>query len=290
MSGGLARRILTWGALIKFSHSVFALPFAVIMMVVVHRMKPISLGQVGWMLVCIVAARTCAMAFNRVIDAEIDGTNPRTRGREIPSGVVSRTEAWLLVLMSGAIFVAGAAALGNHCAILAPAVLGVLLGYSYIKRFSSWCHVILGVALALAPGGVWYALTAEWAWQPVTLMMAVMFWVAGFDILYSCQDLEFDRMRGLFSIPSRLGVQGAQKCSFVFHLAALGWLSSFGVVFSLGGMFWLGVGLFGLLLISQHVSVWRKGIGCVDQVFFTRNGIASIVLFLSVLLDSYWKV
>jgi len=282
----LAARIQSWGALVKFSHSVFALPFALIMMIVVARTHAVSLQAAVLLVVCVVSARTAAMGFNRFIDREIDAKNPRTAGREIPRGVVGAGEALALSVGSSVVFLVGAGLLGRHCLVLAPLVLALLFGYSMLKRYTAACHFVLGLALACAPGGVWYAMTGEWSLRPVVLMLAVLAWVAGFDILYSCQDLEFDRSQGLLSIPARLGVQRSRALALVLHLAALTGLALFGKEFALGAPYWAGLAAFAVVLLSQHVAVQRRGIGCIDQVFFTRNGIASVVLLAAVAADS----
>jgi 4-hydroxybenzoate polyprenyltransferase len=281
----LLQRLHAWGSLVKFSHSVFALPFALVMIVLVSLERPVTFAQVLLLVVCVVAARTAAMAFNRYVDAEIDARNPRTAGREIPAGFVSKGSALALIVASSVVFFLGAAGLGTHCLFLSPLVLCVLCGYSLVKRFSSWCHVVLGIALALAPGGVWYALTGEWSWRPVPMMVAVTVWVAGFDILYGCQDAEFDRTNKLWSVPSVLGIERALWCACLFHVAALAFLIVNGFMFPVGASYWIGVSIFGVLLLSQHVAVKRRGISCVDQVFFTRNGAASIALFACVFVD-----
>jgi len=282
------QRLATWGSFVKFSHSVFALPFALIMVVLVARDQTVTVLQVALLIVCVVAARTAAMAFNRYVDADIDAKNPRTEKREIPAGVVSKSSALRLILISSGAFLLGAAGLGSHCLVLAPPVLVVLLGYSLVKRFSAVCHVILGIALALAPGGVWYALTGQWSWKPVPLMATVVFWVAGFDILYSCQDAEFDRGEGLFSIPSRVGVGPALAIACALHVLSFSALVLNGMLFRVGPLYWAGVFVFAALLINQHRTVLARGIGCIDQVFFTRNGAASILLFVFVLVDAYF--
>jgi 4-hydroxybenzoate polyprenyltransferase len=274
-----------WGSLVAFSHSVFALPFALIMALVVSKQQSVSWQQCLALVVSVVAARTAAMAFNRLVDADFDAQNPRTQGREIPAGVVARGEVVWLCAGSSAVFMVAAWALGNHCLELAPGVLAVLLGYSFLKRYTSLCHAVLGLALALAPGGVWYALTAQWAWRPVPLLVAVLLWVAGFDILYSCQDVEFDSKQGLRSVPSSLGVDVARFLSGLLHAAAIVALLIFGANFQLGLSYSLGVAAFSLFLLSQHIAVARRGIGCIDRVFFTRNGAASVVLFLFVVAE-----
>lgn len=283
---GLAARLSTWGTLIAFSHSVFALPFAIMMMVVVSRTHPLTVSVFVLLIVCVVAARTAAMGFNRFIDRAIDARNPRTSSRELPRGAVSEREVLLLTVASSLVFVAAAGLIGRHCLYLSPVVLLLILGYSLLKRYTSACHFVLGLALACAPGGVWYAMTGEWSLRPVALMGAVLAWVAGFDILYSCQDAEFDQREGLRSIPALLGVSGALRVAAVLHVVSVAGLILFGRLFSLGTAYWFGLAVFAALLASQHIAVWRRGVGCIDRVFFTRNGLASIMLCVSVLIDS----
>lgn len=278
-------RLALWGSFVKFSHSVFALPFALIMLLVLSRSYPFSWLQVLTILFAVVAARTAAMAFNRIADASFDALNPRTAGRELPSARLSYAEAWWLTSLSVVVFAAAAALLGYHCLIMVPPVVAVLFGYSLLKRVTSMCHFVLGIALSLAPGGVWYAITATWAWEPLWLMAAVLTWVAGFDILYSCQDIEIDRKLGLLSVPRYIGFRGAQGVAVVLHISTAALLFRFGVVFELHTPYNLGVSLFSALLLSQHWSVARRGVGCIDQVFFTRNGLASIALLFFVVLD-----
>ena len=282
----LLQRVAVWGSLVKFSHSVFALPFALMMVVLVAEERVVTAWQIALLIVCVVSARTAAMAFNRFVDAEIDARNPRTANREIPAGIVGKGSAFALVGASSLVFIAGAWGLGNHCLVLSPLVLVVLLGYSLMKRFSSWCHVVLGLALALAPGGVWYALTAEWSWRPVPLMVAVIFWVSGFDILYSCQDAQFDKEHKLFSVPSVLGIGQATQLSAFLHGLSVVALATNGLMFHVGGIYWVGVCVFAAFLISQHRIVRQFGLSSIDQVFFTKNGAASIALFLCVALDA----
>jgi 4-hydroxybenzoate polyprenyltransferase len=275
--------------MVKISHSVFAMPFALTMLVVVSKSTPVSWVQVILLILCVVFARTAAMAFNRLIDAEIDARNPRTASREIPRGVISRKEGLLLTVASSLAFTAATYGLGVHCLVLAPAVLAVLLGYSLMKRVTAACHFVLGLALACAPGGVWYALTATWAWQPLVLMAGVLLWVAGFDILYSCQDLEFDRAHRLYSIPVKIGAHAARALAVVLHLLAIACLIWFGQLFALGAWYRVGVGVFTAFLASQHITVHRHGFGSINQVFLTRNGIASVVLFVFAIVDNLWR-
>jgi 4-hydroxybenzoate polyprenyltransferase len=285
-SMNLSARIATWGSLVKFSHSVFALPFALMMAAVLSRSMQVSPTLLVLLIVCVVAARTSAMAFNRIVDCEIDRRNPRTAGREMPKGAVSMREAWLLALASAVIFIAGAGLIGRHCLVLAPAVLVILFGYSLMKRVSASCHFVLGLALACAPGGVWYALTGEWSAKPLPLMAAVLCWVAGFDILYSCQDRDFDRSSGLRSVPAKIGLRAAIVFAAALHACSIGLLALFGLSFGLGAFFWIGLSAFSMLLASQYLAISARGIPCIDQVFFTRNGLASVLLFLAVLADT----
>jgi 4-hydroxybenzoate polyprenyltransferase len=256
------------------------------MMVVVSRTHPLTISVFVLLIVCVVAARTAAMGFNRFIDRAVDTRNPRTSSRELPRGAVSEREVLLLTVGSSLVFVAAAGLIGRHCLYLSPVVLLLILGYSLLKRYTSACHFVLGLALACAPGGVWYAMTGEWSLRPLALMAAVLAWVAGFDILYSCQDEEFDRHEGLQSIPALLGVSGALRVAAVLHVVSVAALILFGRLFSLGTAYWFGLAVFAALLASQHIAVWRRGVGCIDRVFFTRNGLASIMLCVSVLIDS----
>jgi 4-hydroxybenzoate polyprenyltransferase len=281
----LTSRIRAYGSLVAFPHSVFALPFALIMLLSLAEEYRISWTQVTLLIICVVSARTAAMAFNRLVDSGYDARNARTISREIPSGVVSIAEASALVVVTCSIFVVAASALGSHCGVLALPVLAVLLGYSFVKRFSSACHFVLGLALALAPGGVWYALTGVFSWRPVPLMASVLLWVAGFDILYACQDAAFDAQHGLQSIPSRYGILASLRISALMHLGCILMLAVFGINFQKGALFWLGVAVFSILIASQHIAVRRTGIECIDRVFFTRNGMASVVLLLCTALD-----
>lgn len=283
----ILRRLVVWGNLVRFSHSVFAIPFAGMMLLVVMRNYAVSWMQLGLLLVCLVSARFAAMAFNRMVDARIDARNERTKNREIPAGRVTPAEAWLLVVGAALVFIAASFGLGVHCGVLSVPVLGILLGYSYMKRFSSLCHVGLGIALACAPGGVWYALTATWSWQPVPLMVSVVLWVAGFDIVYACQDAEFDRAHGLRSIPSAIGIPASLKVAIVLHVVCAFFLVVFGHNFGLGSWFWCGAGLFAALIASQHVVVHRRGLESIDQIFFVRNGLASIALLVFGIADQF---
>lgn len=271
--------------LVKFSHTVFALPFAAAAGIVAAREVSVTLFQAALLLIALIAARTAAMTFNRVVDREIDRKNPRTADREIPRGAVSVQVANALLIVSSLIFLTAAAALGNHCLILAPLVLATLFLYSYCKRFTSAAHLVLGTALALAPGGVWYAITAQVAWAPVALMAGVALWVAGFDVLYALQDTEFDRAAGLHSIPAKHGVRRSMILARWMHFASFGLLAAFGAMAGLGALYFAGIGVFAAVVLSQHWLLDPNEISKIDGLFFTRNGAASMIFFLSVLGD-----
>lgn len=278
-------RIKQFSSLVKFSHSVFAMPFALVMVIVTSSAYSVSALQLLCLVLCVVSARTAAMSFNRLIDARIDNENPRTVNREIPAGKVSKVEAGVLTALASLVFVIGAGVLGFHCLVLAFPVLAVLLGYSFLKRFTFLCHLILGFSLALAPGGAWYALTATWSLKPLSLMLAVVTWVSGFDILYSCQDIDFDVRENLHSIPVKLGESKSIVAAACLHAMSVVLLVFFGVQFELGIIYYFGVCAFGVFVASQYFTISKYGIKCVDQVFFTRNGLASLLLLLAVGVD-----
>jgi 4-hydroxybenzoate polyprenyltransferase len=280
--------LVQWGRLVRFSHTIFALPFAASMGVVVARDYAVTFVQVGWILVALVSARCAAMAFNRIVDRSIDAQNPRTVDREIPRGTVSVKSAKGVLIGSIILFMSSAGMLGMHCLVLAPLVLGVLLGYSYTKRFTAWAHVVLGIALAAAPGGVWYALTGVVAWQPVWMMAGVLFWVAGFDILYALQDMEFDKKVGLFSIPSRWGARRSIQIARVCEALAVLCLLMFGYHAQLSVWYHFGVFVFAILVFSQFRYVHENDFRQIDQAFFVRNGLASVLFFLITLLSTIY--
>lgn len=285
MSVNAVQHLKTYASLVKFSHTIFALPFALSMFIIVAQRYPFSVSQLICILLALVTARTAAMAFNRLSDRNIDAKNPRTREREIPAGKLSVREVYFLLLVNIICFIASAAYLGIHCLVLSPIVLFVLLGYSWTKRFTAAAHIFLGLALALAPGGVWYALTAQWSWTPIPLMLGVLLWVAGFDILYSCQDFDFDKANNLFSVPVKFGIQRSFIIARLLHLLAFLFLVEFGIVAQLGITYFIGVVVFGLIIASQHLLISPNDLSRINAAFFTRNGIASVVFMLVVWLD-----
>ncbi len=266
------------GEMIKFQHTVFALPFAVIALVgaPTDGWPPLMV----WLLVLLamVAARTAAMAFNRLVDHHIDGLNPRTADRSLPGGRLSRRFVWVVTIGSSTVFVLAAAALNPLCLMLALPTLAVLLGYSWSKRFTATAHLWLGAALGLAPIGAWIAVSGQPAWPPVVLGLSVMMWVAGFDIIYSLQDEVFDRATELHSIPVALGPNRALALARVFHLLSLLGFASFAMISGGGPLRWAAVAAAAAMLGWQHTLVTPDDLSRVNAAFFTANGILSVVM------------
>ncbi len=275
------------GTLVAFSHTIFAMPFAaaavVLSLAVPHH--PLTLPRVVAMLVCMVAARTSAMAFNRWADRHIDAKNPRTAMRPIQSGAVKAGEALAIAAASAVVFVASATTLGFAPAVLSPFVLAVLLGYSYAKRFTWAAHAWLGVALALAPGGAWIAMGAAPNAGIVALMVAVVTWLLGFDILYSLQDQSFDRREGLHSIPARFGTSGALILSALAHLVTVVALVVTGVLLARGVVFFVAIAAVAALLTWEHAIVGKGNLERIDKAFFDVNAYVSVSVFVFVVVD-----
>jgi 4-hydroxybenzoate polyprenyltransferase len=283
---GIARTVETYASLVKLSHTVFALPFALAAIVLASRYAPITAGKVLLIVLCIGAARTAAMAFNRLVDREIDARNPRTRDRELPRGAVGLGAVRLLVALSCGVFLVGAGLLGTLPLLLSPIALGLALGYSYAKRFTALCHVILGLAVAFAPGGAWIALGAPLTLAPPWLLVAgVACWVAGFDVLYSLQDRGFDHGERLHSIPVTLDVRGALWVSALLHVATAACLCAVGLLLGRGIAYQVGVGLVAALLAYEHAIVRPSDLSRIDKAFFDLNGYVSLAFFACVVLD-----
>ena len=273
--------------LIVLPHTVFALPFALSAFVLAWQLSPslrwpMFLEKLALIILAVFMARTAAMGFNRIIDATIDKKNPRTSQREIPSGVVKKWQALVLVLAASASFFGASFFLGRHCLILAPAVLAILFFYSLTKRFTALSHLFLGLCLAAAPGGAWWVLRPHVEPVPLVLMMAVCFWVTGFDILYSCQDIEFDRANKLFSIPAKLGLERAFMLSRMFHIVSFVGFIFVGLLAQLSSVYFAGMIVLGLLFVGQHMIVSPANLSRINHSFFTFNGILSVVYFLLV--------
>ncbi len=282
-------RVRAFSSLVKLSHTVFALPFAA-SAVILATARPhvaLTLPRVLAMLVAMVAARTAAMAYNRYLDRDIDGVNPRTRDREVPRGIVSPEAALVLTAVSSAAFVAAAATLGRWPLVLSLPVLVVLLGYSWTKRFTWASHLVLGLALALAPGGAWIAMGARPEPAILALMLAVLTWVGGFDVLYSLQDERFDREHGLHSVPARFGTGAAVVLSAALHVVTVGALALTGAWLGRGPVFFFGVALVAALLVYEHALVGRGNLEKIDRAFFDINGYVSCAFFALTAFDAW---
>jgi 4-hydroxybenzoate polyprenyltransferase len=270
--------------MIKWEHSIFALPFALTASVLAARGWP-KISVLLLIIVCMVSARTAAMAFNRLADADLDGANPRTATRALPQGVLSKGFVAGFVAVSAAIFLLAAGMLNRLTLELAPVALGVVLVYSYMKRITRWSHLVLGLSLGIAPSAAWIAVRGSFDPRIAVLTLAVLLWVGGFDVLYACQDFEHDRRAGLNSVPQAFGVEAAFWIARVMHLgmiAVLVWLIQ---LFGLGGIAMAGVGLVAILLAYEHAIISPKDLRRMNAAFFTLNGIISVVFFCFVAAD-----
>lgn len=276
-------------SLIKFSHTVFALPFALIgfSLGVVNSETGFQWLDMLLVLCCMVFARSAAMAFNRYIDSDIDKKNERTAVREIPAGIISKKNAGYFVLANSVGFIIASGLLNKLCLFLSPVALAVILGYSYTKRFTWLCHLILGIGLALAPIGAYIAVTEQFALLPILFSLVVITWVSGFDIIYALQDEEFDKHHHLFSIPAAVGKKNALLISSILHLASIIILCTAGSVGGFKILYWLGAGIFTGMLIYQHLLVKPHDLSKVNLAFFTTNGIASILFGVMVISDIF---
>jgi len=283
MSGAL-QRVVLYGRMVKFSHSVFALPFALASAALAAHETGITPRSLVWIVVAMVGARSAAMGFNRLADQDIDARNPRTAGRELPAGRLARAEVWGFVLVSAAALVLAAGQLNPLCLALSPIALAVVFGYSYTKRFTWLSHVVLGLALAIAPVGAWIAVRGRFDVAPVVLGLAVLAWVAGFDVIYACQDVDFDRRSGLQSLPARVGVGAALRVSRGLHVAAVAALASLYAIQPLHPVYLVGVSLVAALLAYEHSLVREGDLSKVDAAFFTVNGWIGVLYLGNVLL------
>jgi len=277
-------------SLIKFSHTIFALPFAIIGFFLAINTTSATINWVTliFVVLCMVFARSAAMAFNRYIDRKIDGANPRTAEiREIPNGTIQPKFVLLFVIINCILFVTTTYFINSLCFYLSPVALVVVLGYSLTKRFTAFCHLVLGLGLSLAPIGAYIAVTGKFDWLPLFFSFAVLFWVSGFDIIYALQDEEFDNEQHLHSIPVLLGRKNALVLSYLLHLLTAGFILFAGYYAHLGLFYWIGSGLFISMLSYQHFLVKPNDISKVNLAFFTANGIASVVFAIFVLLDLY---
>ena len=263
--------------MIKFEHTVFALPFAIMSAFIASDGLP-PLDKCGWVLLAMVGARSCAMAFNRLADAKIDGENPRTAMRAIPAGLITTGSVWIFTIVSAALLVFSAYKLNPLAFALSPLALGVTMGYSYTKRFTSLSHFWLGLSLSIAPIGAWIAVKGRFDWIPMLLGLSVLLWTAGFDIIYACQDFEFDRRTRLHSIPARFGIRWALRLSSALHLITVAILVGLTVLTNLGILYLIGVVIVTFILIYEHAIVRPNDLSRVNLAFFTLNGMVSLVL------------
>lgn len=280
--------IARWSSFVKLPHTVFALPFALTGVVLASREVMPTVGQVGWVVLAFTAARFTAMAFNRIVDRDVDARNPRTRLREIPSGALLVGQAKLSVVIAGVLFILASWMLNPLCGMLSPIALAWVLFYSYCKRFTRWSHLVLGLGLGIAPVGGYLAVTGTWsepAWMLPVLAMAVMTWSGGFDILYALQDVAFDRANGLFSLPGALGAPKALRIARLLHLCTVVLLAMVGAATASGLLYAIGVAVVALLLAYEHSLVTADDLTKLDAAFFTMNGVISISFFTFVLLE-----
>ena len=292
-------------SLVKFSHTIFAMPFAMIGFflgtIQTNRSQIIGLNwsTQTWsmwqvlllkfflVLVCMVTARSAAMAFNRYLDRSFDAKNPRTAIREIPKGIISPNSALRFVILSSTVFVLAAFCINPICFFLSPVALFVILFYSFTKRFTALCHLVLGLGLSLAPIGAYLAVTGHFSLLPVLFSLAVIFWVSGFDIIYALQDIDFDQSQNLYSIPSLLGIKNALKVSELLHVLSAAAVISAGFYGEFHWLYWVGIFVFCGMLIYQHTIVKPNDLSKVNIAFMTANGIASVVFGVLVIVDLY---
>jgi len=272
-------RIRTYASFVRFSHSVFALPFALAGALLAAQYEPLRWGAIGWILVAMVASRGAAMGFNRLVDARLDALNPRTAHRELPRGLMSRREAIAFVVVASALFVFAAARLNPLCFALSPVALAIVFWYSLAKRFTAWTQLFLGLAMAVAPVGGWLAAGGRGGWEPWLLALAICAWVGGFDVLYACQDLEFDRIHGLRSIPVRYGVPAALAISRGMHVVTIVCLVALSFVTPLGRIYPVGVAGVAALLAYEQSLVRADDLSQVKRAF-DLNGYVGILYLL----------
>jgi 4-hydroxybenzoate polyprenyltransferase len=270
--------------MIKFEHSIFALPFAFTGALLAYREDGFQTPDLGWKLlwivIAMVGARSAAMTFNRLLDHRIDGRNPRTKMRQLPAGTLSRGFAWGFFALTSAVFLGAAWALNPLCFQLAPLALGIVCFYSYTKRFTSFAHLVLGFALGIAPSAAWIAMRGSLDLRMLWLTAAVTFWTAGFDVIYACQDYDFDQREGLFSLPRRFGIGGALWIARILHIGMLISIAALIQSFGLGWLAWVGAAAVAGMLIYEHSLVKADDLSRVDAAFFTVNGYVSVLFFL----------
>lgn len=290
----LLDRLRNYGRLIRFSHTIFALPFALASVALAWPLHPASWRGLMWILIAMVGARSAAMGFNRLVDRKFDALNPRTQSWELPQGTVKIWEAVLLTLLASLLFIFAAYRLNPVCFILSPVALAIVFFYSLTKRFTWASHLFLGIALSLAPVGAWLAISdspidLEELKIPFFLGMAVLFWLAGFDIIYSLQDRDFDRQQGLKSIPARFGVASALRLSAFFHFCTVIFLALVGLAAAVGVIYWLGFIAVSAVLFWEHRIVTPTDLSRINRAFFDFNAYVSIGYLLAIITDVAWR-
>ncbi|QES87728.1 UbiA-like polyprenyltransferase [Rhizosphaericola mali] len=279
-------------SLVKFSHTIFAMPFAMIGFFLgicslnrpQYPMQEI-IGKFLLVLGCMITARSAAMAFNRYLDRNIDGKNPRTKQREVPAGIISAKNALTFVIINCLLFMVATWFINRICFYLSPIALFVILFYSYTKRFTPLCHLVLGLGLSLAPIGAYLSVTGVFDWLPILFSLSVICWVSGFDIIYALQDIDFDQSQALYSIPSKLGKKNALAVSILLHIASAAFVISAGLFGHFHWTYWLGIAVFIGMLIYQHSIVKPNDLSKVNIAFMTANGIASVIFGILVIAD-----
>ncbi|MGA7278272.1 MAG: UbiA-like polyprenyltransferase [Desulfocapsaceae bacterium] len=281
---GMLAKIPVLLEMIKFKLTIFAMPFAFTGAFLAARGIP-ELRVFAWIVMAMIGARTSAMGFNRIIDWKFDAANPRTEKRAIPSGEVRMGEAWAMVLVAAALFFFSCYQLNELTLLLAPFALGLTFFYSLTKRFTSLCHLVLGVALAFAPLGGWAAVSGSLAEYPFALSLGVLFWVAGFDTIYGCLDADYDRRAGLYSLPSRLGRRNAFRLAGLFHVLAFGLFTLTGFAMQLNYFYFIGLAVTAAALFYQHMIVSPTDLSRIHASFFSMNGLISITIFCATWLS-----
>ncbi len=278
-------RVVTFGRMVRFTHTLFAMPFALTSVVLASFSHRITVMKLFWIVIAMVGARSAAMGFNRIVDRKFDAANPRTKNREIPASKISVGEAALFVVGASILLVLAAHELNQLCFYLSPVALGVVFFYSFTKRFTWLSHLFLGLGMGLAPVGAWLGVTGEFALAPVILGLTVVAWGAGFDIIYALQDLEYDDEVGLFSMPKSLGVRNALMVSSLLHLIAFALLVSLWFILPLRGIYLAGLAVVGVTLVHQHRIVKPGDLSKLNFAFFNMNAYLSVGLFVFTLVD-----
>jgi 4-hydroxybenzoate polyprenyltransferase len=283
----MLRRVAVYLSFVRFSHTVFALPFALAGALLAARHVAITPSAVGWTLVAMVAARSAAMGFNRLVDAKIDALNPRTANRELPRAAMTLREAATFVTVAAVTFIYAAWRLNTVCFVLSPVALAIVFWYSLAKRYTTWTQLFLGLAMAVAPVGGWLAVGGGGGWEPWLLGLAIGAWVGGFDVLYACQDLDFDRAHGLRSIPARFGVSASLTISRLMHVAAVVCLMALAWVIPLPGVYAVGVVVIAALLVYEQSLVSADDLSQVKRAF-DLNGFVGIFYLIVLAVSIYW--